>query len=160
MRQLLPISFFFFERRVEREGTPEGALPENYHHPPTSETKIKLYNTLYTRKLREIPTSHSENPNQPLRCKSRAWCNHIGDEAKARAQGTKFKVKGTRRSSRQRWDAKWRSRMHVREWGHAAPLAYILHSQFVPVFFFAVAPIVRTRDRWDESQGRNVSDDR
>ena len=25
------------------------------------ETKMKLYNTLYTRKPREIPTSHSEN---------------------------------------------------------------------------------------------------
>ena len=30
---------------------------------PIKETKIKLYNTLYTRKPNENPTSHSENPN-------------------------------------------------------------------------------------------------
>ena len=36
---------------------------DKWSQSPIKETKIKLYNTLYTRKPREIPTSHSENPN-------------------------------------------------------------------------------------------------
>ena len=143
---------------------------DKWSQSPIKETKMKLYNTLYTRKPREIPTSHSENPNQPLRCKSRAWCNHIGDEAKARAQGTKSKVKSTRRSSRQRWDAKWRSKRQRRYPKIASACAWVRARSTTRIypplsirpcfFFFAVAPIVRTRDGWDESQGRNVSDDR
>ena len=60
------------------------------------------------------------------------------NEAKARAQGTKSKVKSTRWSSRQRWDAKERSKRQrrysgiasgsvpVRGWRQAAPLEYVL----------------------------------
>ena len=36
---------------------------DKWSQSPIKETKMKLYNTLYTRKPREIPTSHSENPN-------------------------------------------------------------------------------------------------
>ena len=36
---------------------------DKWSQSPIKETKIKLYNTLYTRKPNENPTSHSENPN-------------------------------------------------------------------------------------------------
>ena len=51
--QLRLVKYFFYSAGAR----------DKWSQSPIKETKMKLYNTLYTRKPREFPTSHSENPN-------------------------------------------------------------------------------------------------